>query len=85
MQPKGHLFVTMSDVDFLAETAVARIVPAQPPLNPVVADGATQFQIQQVNRDHDRLCEDYNRHLTTSEALIKMITINIDESFLTGI
>ena len=85
MQPKGHLFVTLSDAEFQTETGEARLVPVQPPLNPVIPLAATQFQILQANRDHDQSCEDYNRYLITSEALIKMITTNVDKSFLTGI
>ena len=75
----------MSDADFLAETTVARQVPVQPPLNPVIPAGATQYQIQQLHRDNERLSEAYIRYITTSDALIKMITTNIDKSFLTGI
>ena len=56
VQAKGHFYLVVSDVEFLRVTTHAKVTPTRPPANPVIAAGATQFQIAQANRDHDR-CE----------------------------
>ena len=84
-QPKGHLYLTKTDAEFLALTGAAKIVQTQPPINPVIPPGATQFVIQQANRDNDRLTKTWHAHLIVSEALKKMITDNADRIFLANI
>ena len=48
-QPRGHLYLLKTDTEFLAITGEAKVIPIQPPNNPIIPTGSTQFVIQQAN------------------------------------
>ena len=84
LQPKGHLYLTTTNSEFHKSTGGWKLIPTNPPTTPLLPAGATQYQIAQANRDHDKLTRVYHLHQVTSEALKKVVTENIDSIYLGG-
>ena len=68
-QVKSHFYLVVSNAEFLRVTTTAKIIPVCPPTNPVIAPGATQFHIAQVNWDNDRNVRQFHSHLIMIKAL----------------
>ena len=61
-QQKGHLYLTTTDAEFLAKTGDARVTPTRPALTPTIARGATDTEIAQTNKDHEKEIQQYHSH-----------------------
>ena len=72
-------------LNFLRVMTTNEVIQVKPPTNPMIAPGATQFQIAQANNDHNRNVKTFHSHLIMVEALQKLITDNIDKMFLMDI
>ena len=81
-QQKGHLYLTTTDAEFLAKTGDVRVTPTRPALTPTIARGATDAQIAQANKDHEKEIQQYHSHQIVTEALKKLVTENVQEMYL---
>jgi hypothetical protein len=79
---RGHLALTLTPAAYNALSAAPFIPPAAPPLHPVHADNATQFQIAETNRVHDQNQITFRTYTSTDQILRNMLLTAVPAVYL---
>jgi hypothetical protein len=77
----GHLALIMPDATYLARTGLAFNPPAHPGENPIHPPGATQAQINEINRLYYSALAEHSRFLTVAEELKKQLFAAVDKLY----
>ena len=75
-QKKGHLYLTTTNDEFFKKTGEWKVIPTRTSVHPTIAASATQYQIAQANRQHEKDTQIYHMHEIVNEAIKKLLTKN---------
>lgn len=78
----GYLGIVVSPAVYANIDATAFVVPAQPPLQPVIAPGATAAQIAEAVREHTEEVRERREYMNVHQALKNQLIHSIEPLYL---